>query len=170
MVSVDEINRFALTATDPVLSALLAEICKRIEALESRNEILAHQNQTLKDRALELGTENKDLRNRVNELELTQDKLIDKINEHAENINTVWKLTKRPPAPKGQKTLQRLEKLDQILKERGPRTLGQLGEELKLSSSEISRLIGKLDKRRYEVSKRPGNEREKVIRLRSRLN
>lgn len=170
MVSIDEINSYAATIADPRLISLLAEVCKRIEGLETWNKSIDAQNKSLKELIVKQAGEIQSLKGRVLELELQNDELIAKINEHAENINTVWKLTKTPPAPKGQKTLQRLEKLDQTLKERGPRTIGQLKEDLKISSSEMTRLIAKLDNRKYKISARPGDEREKVIRLRAQIN
>ena len=170
MVTIDEINSFATTITDPRLISLLAEVCKRIEGLEVWNKNLDAQNKSLKEIVVKQASEIQSLKTRVLELELQNDELVAKINEHAKNINTVWSLTKHPPAPKGQKTLQRLEKLDQILKERGPRTIGQLKEDLKISSSEMTRLIAKLDNRKYKISNRPGDEREKVVRLRAQIN
>lgn len=169
-ISFNDINSFALGTTDPRLLALLAEICRRIEALENENERLWAELDKREIENKNLAEGIKDLKERVLELELQQDEVIEKINEHSENINTVWAISKRPAAPKGQKTKQRLEKIDHILKERGPQTLGQLEKDLGISPQEMSRLLRKLDKRRYEVHKRPGCEREKIVRLRSQIN
>lgn len=135
--------------TDLRLSALLDEMYQRIEALE---------------------LENKKLRQRITELEDIQDDHTRTINDHAGAINKVWAISKRPVVPKGQKTNQRLEKLDQILKTQGARTLRQLGQDLDISPQEMSRLLSKLDKRKYLIFSREGNRREKVIKRRSKLS
>lgn len=126
----------------------MAEICRRIKVLEDENERLWAELDKREIENKNLAECIKDLKERVLELEQQQDEVVEKINEHAENINTVWAISKRPAAPKGQKTKQRLEILPQ----------------------EMSRMLRKLDKRRYEVHKRPGCEREKIVRLRSQIN
>ena len=145
----DEINSFVPTISDPRLVALLTDLCQRIEALEC---------------------ENNELKQRIIELELIQDEHAEAINRHAEAINKVWSITKRPSVPKGQKTKARLEDLDKILRTRGGKTLSQLEKDLGISPQEMSRLISKLDKRRYEIHSRPGDGREKVLTLRSQIN
>ena len=146
---VEGINSFASITSDPRLTALLVEICQRIESLE---------------------LENKNLKARILDLELNQDEHGEKINEHAEAINKVWSISKRSIAPKGQKTNERLRKLDQILKTNGARTLTQLEKDLGILPQEMSRLLSKIDKRKYQIFLREGNRREKVIKLRSRIN
>jgi len=146
---VEGINSFASTVSDPRLTALLAEICQRIEVLE---------------------VENKKLRKRITEIEDIQDEHIDKINNHAEAINKIWNISKRSSLPKGEKTNKRLEKLNQILKTKRARTLSQLEKDLGILPQEMSRLLSKLDKRKYQLFTREGNRREKVIRLRSQIN
>lgn len=114
----------------------------------------------------------RDIYERIETLEKKQDEIIEKLNEHAENINTVWNVSKRISAPKGQKTLQRLEKLNQVLKDRPSRglTLTELERELDVSSQQMSLLISKLDKRIYEISyrKEKGVRHEKIIKLRTK--
>jgi hypothetical protein len=68
--------------------------------------------------------------------------------------------------PTGQKTLERIAKIDEVLKARGSTSLKELGKMLKIRPQETSRLVAKLDKRRYEVFLRAGDKREKVLRLR----
>lgn len=145
---VEAVNGFAATLSDPRLTALLIELCQRIEALEQAN---------------------KGLQKRVTELEDIQDDHTTTINSHAEAINKIWNISKRPVVPKGQKTKQRLEKLDQILKTNGSRTLSQLEVDLKISPQQMSGLIAKMDMRRYRIFSREGEGREKVLALRSRI-
>lgn len=145
---VEGINSFASIANDPRLTALLAEVCQRIEALE---------------------LENKNLKARVLDLEINQEDHDKTINNHAEAINKIWSISKRSVVPKGQKTKERLGKLDQILKARGARTLSQLEKDLGISPQGMSRLLSELDKRKYQIFPREGNRREKVIKLRSRI-
>jgi Fe-S-cluster formation regulator IscX/YfhJ len=145
---VDEINSFALTISDPRLVALLTDLCQRVEALDR---------------------DNKELKTRIIELELQQDDHTAAINRHAEAINQVWSIMKRPSVPKGQKTKARLEDLDKILRARGAKTLSQLEMDLKISPQQMSGLISKLDMKRYNLFFREGNGREKVLMLRSRI-
>lgn len=145
---VETVNCFVATSSDPRLTALLIELCQRIEVLEHKNTL----QQT-----------------RITELEEIQDDHTKTINNHAEAINKVWNISKRSVVPKGQKTNQRLEKLDQILKTNGARTLGQLETDLGISPQEMSRLLAKLDMRRYNLFTREGERREKILKIRSQI-
>ena len=83
------------------------------------------------------------------------------------------RLAKTAPAtlPQGQKTAARIAKLKEILKARGgSQTFKKLQEDLDLSPSEFTYLVGCLDKRSFEVGRRPGTKRgEKVLSLRVRI-
>lgn len=83
------------------------------------------------------------------------------------------RLAKTAPAssPQGQKTAARITKLKEILKARGgSQTFKKLQEDLDLSPSEFTYLVGCLDKRSFEVGRRPGTKRgEKVLSLRVRI-
>ena len=71
-------------------------------------------------------------------------------------------LAKTSPAisPQGQKTAARIAKLKATLKARGGlQTFKKLQEDLDLSSSEFTYLVGCLDKRSFEVGRRPGTKR-----------
>lgn len=125
--------------------AFLIELCDRIEALE---------------------TENRRLKARISEIEDYQDDHNRAINENAAAINRIWQGSKAR-TPKGSKTKERIEQLDKILKGQGARTLSQIEKDLGISPQEMSRLISKLDKRRYKLFTREGNGREKVIKLRT---
>jgi len=75
-----------------------------------------------------------------------------------------------PPAPpRGEKTIARIAKIDEVLKNRGATTLKEMGRILKISSKEMNRLLAKLDMRRYELHYRPGDNREKVLRLKVQI-
>ncbi len=78
--------------------------------------------------------------------------------------------SKEPRAP-GRKSVTRIERLKEILKQSGgSRTFGQLQKDLELSPSQFSQLINKLDKRVFEVARRPNGKRgEKVLKLRVRI-
>jgi hypothetical protein len=84
-------------------------------------------------------------------------------------INNLRETTRKTTTaiPTGQKTLERIAKIDEVLKARGSTTLKELGKMLKIRPQEMSRLVAKLDKRRYEVFLRAGDKREKVLRLRA---
>lgn len=72
-------------------------------------------------------------------------------------------------APKGEKTIARIAKIDEVLKSRGPSTLKELERILGIDKATMTRLLGKLDMRRYELHARPGDDREKVLRLKVQI-
>ena len=117
----------------------------------------------LKLEALE--EENKALRSRIYELEDIQIDHERAINENAAALNKIWQGSKAR-TPKGSKTKKRIEKLDLMLKT-GAKALRQIEKDLGISPQEMSRLISKLDKRRYQIFIRNGDKREKVIKLRT---
>ena len=75
-----------------------------------------------------------------------------------------------PTAPRGKKTLARINKIDEILKARGSTTLKELERILKIRPQEMSRIVARLDKRHYEIFLRDGNEREKVLKLKAQIS
>jgi uncharacterized coiled-coil protein SlyX len=78
--------------------------------------------------------------------------------------------TATPPAPpKGTKTLARLAKIDEILKTRRATTLKELERILGIDRATMTRLLARLDMRRYEIHSRPGDDREKVLRLKAQI-
>jgi hypothetical protein len=86
------------------------------------------------------------------------------------------KLEQRPstgPAPiappQGAKTLARIAKIEEVLKSRGPSTLKELERILGIDRATMTRLLGRLDMRRYELHSRPGDDREKVLRLKVQI-
>jgi hypothetical protein len=74
-------------------------------------------------------------------------------------------------ASPSKKTAARIAKLKSILKARGgSQTFKKLQEDLDMSPSEFTYLVGCLDKRSFEVSRRPGTKRgEKILSLRVRI-
>jgi hypothetical protein len=74
----------------------------------------------------------------------------------------------RPPAP-GSKTEARIAKIEEILKERGPTTFKGIERILDISPREMLRITKRLDLRRYEISRRPGDARQKLIKLRAQI-
>lgn len=78
----------------------------------------------------------------------------------------------QPQAPGGgRKTEARKKELKKILKASGgSRTFQELEKSLGLSRSQFSKLLNHLDKRIFEVSRRPGGKRgEKILGLRVRI-
>ena len=75
------------------------------------------------------------------------------------------------PRGGGRKTEARIKDLKKILKAQGgSRTFQELERTLGLSSSQFSKLLNHLDKRIFEVSRRPGGKRgEKILSLRVRI-
>ena len=78
---------------------------------------------------------------------------------------------KIPQAPtSGTKTEARIKALREILKQRGSTTFKQIEKILKISPREMLRLTGYLDMRQYEIFRRQGDGRQKVIRLRAQIS
>lgn len=71
----------------------------------------------------------------------------------------------------GKKTVHRIEKLKALLKiYGGSQSFKQLQDDLDLSPAQFTRLVGSLDKRSFEVKRRPGAKRgEKVLSLKVRI-
>ncbi len=168
----------AAMPTDPIQSfpgtALsIEELRAQVEKLTRQVEYLTKEKEKLKDELDRFRESVKEARKLdkdcVNDLATDVDKIIDKINEHADDINKVWQATKKPTQPKGKKTLARIEQVKEILKS-GPRTFKDLERLLKISPKEMNRLVSKLDTRCYVIFYRSGDERQKVIRLRSLTN
>ena len=103
---------------------------------------------------------------RLSSLSDTQDEICDKIDEHAEAINKVWKATKKASVPQGEVTLARIRQLKEILSH-GPRTYRDLERLLKISPKEMNRLVSKLDKREFISFYREGDGRQKILRYRA---
>lgn len=78
----------------------------------------------------------------------------------------------QPQAPGGgRKTEARIKELKKILKASGgSRTFQELEKSLGLSPSQFTYLVSHMDKRSFEISRRPGSWRgEKILRLRERI-
>jgi hypothetical protein len=118
-----------------------APLLKKIEAMESRLDAL-HEDVQL-ERAHD--------RQRISKMERDSQEV-------------------KPSSP-GTKTTQRIDRLRQLLKNRGgSSTFAQLQKDLDLSPSQLSKLVSRLDKRIFEVWRRAGGKHgEKVLGLRARL-
>ena len=85
-------------------------------------------------------------------------------------LKLIKQLRERAMKPaNGTKTIARIAKIDEILKSRGPTTLKELERTLGIDRATMTRLLGKLDMRRYDLHSRPGDEREKVLRLKAQI-
>ena len=134
---------------------LQAELQDRIEALEGMVEFQGKEIKAL----------------RVTQPGITASRVddafeaINDIDEHLARIDR----TRTTAPPQGSKTIARIAKIDQVLKDRGSTTLKELERILKISPREMSRLVEKLDKRRFELHSRPGDNRERVLRLKVQI-
>ena len=89
-----------------------------------------------------------------------------------EDLSTLEKaFHKNEPKAPGKKTAARIEKLKEILKHNGgSQAFTQLQDDLDLNPSQFSQLVNKLDKRVFEISRRPGAKRgEKILKLKVRI-
>lgn len=71
--------------------------------------------------------------------------------------------------PPGEKTTARIEQIKSILKSRGATSFGELERILKISPREMLRLTKRMDLRYFEITRRPGDSRQKVLRLRAQI-
>jgi len=89
-----------------------------------------------------------------------------------EDLSTLEKafLKNEPKAP-GKKTAARIERLKEILKHNGgSQAFTKLQDDLDLNPSQFSQLVNKLDKRVFEIFRRPGAKRgEKILKLKVRI-
>ena len=165
-VSINSLPYQAITQTENVI---LNQIFAELQTLHEEVDKLKEENQSLKEK---IAAQDK----RIAFLEIQQDKDFDeiasKINDHSEAINKCWQATKtvsHQALPRGKKTISRIVKIDEILKTRGPVTLKELEKILKIDPSTMTRILARLDKRRYEIHTRPGDEREKVLRFKVQI-
>ncbi len=166
-VSINSLPYQAITQTE---SAILNQIFVELQTLHEEVDKLREENQNLKDK---IASQDK----RIASLEIQQDKDFDeiasKINEHSEAINKCWQAIKATPhqaSSRGKKTIARMTRIDEILKAHGPITLKELENILKIDPATMTRLLTNLDKRQYEIHTRPGDEREKVLRLKTQIH
>ena len=74
------------------------------------------------------------------------------------------------PAPLGDKTAARTEKLKEFLKSRGGgATFQEVERLLNIRPNQMTALVSQLDKRRFEVFARSGDKRQRIIRLKARI-
>jgi DNA repair exonuclease SbcCD ATPase subunit len=102
----------------------------------------------------------------VNNLVEELGEIQDVIAQHAEAINKIHQATRKIHAPNGKKSKARVDQLKEILKG-GSKTYKDLERLLKISPKEMNRLVSMLDTRSYEIFFRSGDNRQKVLRLRS---
>ncbi len=159
------------------LELLAAKQARQIEEMDNVNNRLEQQITDVKglakDRISELLAEIVDIRNAqkvdrkyVNDLVEELGEAQELIDQHADAINKVWQATKKGRMPTGKKSKARVEQLKEILKG-GAKTYKELERILKISPKEMNRLVSMLDTRSYEVFFRAGDNRQKVLRLRS---
>jgi TolA-binding protein len=159
---------FILTASQ--LSALTTQtVQKAIQPLRDRIS-------EMDGRIARLEEENASMRLKMASLESTEEQDVTRIClDVAQDRQRISKLESKPtgPAPtappQGEKTVARVAKIDEVLKSRGPTTLTQLEHILGICKATMTRLLGKLDMRRYELHARPGDAREKVLRLKAQI-
>jgi chromosome segregation ATPase len=172
------INSFALREKvsaqpfDQLVTLTYSQLLELItEAIERSTEPLESEIKNLKNQASCYEMEIQILKSRLQGFSEIQDNYSERINEHADAINKLWQTIKVPPSPRGRKTMARIDDLKRILKARGgSQTFEALQDALGLTPSQFSKLVGQLDKRSFEVSRRPGSKRgEKILNLRSRI-
>jgi hypothetical protein len=152
------INAFSPFVTIP--ASLLQSLQEAIRTLQS--EVAALQEQRDQDRE-----EMASLRATVAALETRQEEDTTRLCvDICQDRQRLARLEQRPstaPAPiappKGEKTIARIAKIDEVLKSRGPSTLKELERILGIDRATMTRLLGKLDMRRYELHSRPGDDR-----------
>ena len=146
------------------------------KAVQEAIQTLQDRISSLEDRTAALEEENESLHQKVSSLESTKEQDIDRICLNiAYDRQRISKLEQKPASatiapPKGAKTLVRIAKIHEVLKARGATTLKELKRILNIAPKEMNRLLAKLDMRRYELHSRPGDGREKVLRLKTQIS
>ena len=152
------------------LKSILEAQSKRLENLESLQEVYHGEAPAPEDRPI--------LREVWGRRRAAQESLPSRVFGLEEDLQSLEeevrseKALGQPQVPGGgKKTLARIEKARQILKASGgSRTFQELEKSLGLSPSQFTYLVSHMDKRSFEVSRRPGGKRgEKILGLRERI-
>lgn len=139
------INSFLPTEVVSIPVSILNTLVDQIQALTAKVKALErHQDESQETLNLNIAQDRK----RLTALE---------IKEH---------MPQSAPTP-GTKTAARIDMINQILKTHGATTLKELCRILKILPQELSRILRRLDKRRYDLAARPGDRRQKVLKLRA---
>jgi hypothetical protein len=175
VVDTAQINSFAPIAAQTEFVPPSEESAFILTASQLK-DLIKEAIQPLQDEFMELRATVARQEEKIAALETTEVKDVDRIClDIAYDRQRLAKLESRPsttapPAqPRGEKTIARIAKIDEVLKSRGATTLKEMGRILKISSKEMNRLLAKLDMRRYELHARPGDAREKVIHLKVQI-
>jgi hypothetical protein len=142
-----------------------------LRAVEKATEPLKTEIKSLKNQADHLEKENLIFKSRLQGFSEIQDLQGEKVSEHASVINTLCQTVRKTSVTRGGKTTARIEEIKEILKDHGGSlTFITLQDALGLTPSQFSKLVNQLDKRSFEVSRRPGSKKgEKVLRLKVRI-
>lgn len=89
--------------------------------------------------------------------------------EDRQRISALEQQSRTTALPPGNKTTARIAHIKTILKDRGATTFKELCRILDISAREMSRIVKRLDMRFFEITRRPGDARQKVLRLRSQI-
>ena len=131
-------------ATESILSHV-SELKARIESLEAKSTVIEAQVES-------------DLNHLANGLA-----------EDRKRLSALEQHPRTTALPPGTKTTARIAHIKTILKDRGATTFKELCRILDISAREMSRITKRLDMRFYEITRRPGDARQKVLRLRSQI-
>jgi chromosome segregation ATPase len=153
------------------LKSILQAQAERLETLEKLEELYHGKAPTQEERPI--------LREVYQKRRKTQEELPSRVWSMEEDLQSLEQEVQslrgregeRPQAQGGRKTEARIKEVKRILKASGgSRTFQELERALGLSPSQFSKLLNHLDKRIFEVSRRPGGKRgEKVLGLRVRI-
>lgn len=151
------------------LRSLLEGLGERIENLESLQEVYHGEAPAPEDRPI--------LREVWGRRRAAQESLPSRVFGLEEDLQSLeeevrsQKGKEGEPRGGGRKTEARIKELKKILKAHGgSRTFQELEKSLGLSSSQFSKLVNHLDKRVFEITRRPGGKRgEKILGLRVRI-
>jgi hypothetical protein len=153
------------------LKSILEVQSERLETLEKLEEIYHGKSPAPEERPM--------LREVYQKRRKTQEELPSRVWSMEEDLQSLEqevqslkvKEEEKPQAQGGRKTEARIKEVKRILKASGgSRTFQELERALGLSSSQFSKLLNHLDKRVFEISRRPGSWRgEKVLSLKVRI-
>ncbi len=171
-IALAKINSFASTAMQADFPVSPSEPSITLSLSQLRG-LIQEAFQPLQDEVMGLREERDQDRQEIaalrREVRLQGARTDDSFDAISEIDNIIAKLVKAP-TPSGEKTVARIAKIDEVLKSRGPTTLKQLEHILGIDRATMTRLLVKLDMRRYELHARPGDAREKVLRLKVQIH
>jgi septal ring factor EnvC (AmiA/AmiB activator) len=148
----------------------LVEIWEEIERLKTKVQDQEAEISTLKNTVIDQGQKISALQDSLCQNKIDDfGRLLDYIDKKIENAIKNQAESRPASACSGKTTEQRAKEVERLLKAaNGSLSFKVLRSKMGLKANQFSRVISSLDKRRFEVTTRPGTSKEKVLRIKVR--